>query len=108
MNVKTPACPPVDFLIKTIVGLDHWDSVKHDAGRLTCETHSALRYTSHALLVLASHCFEKTCIKYVLLGKFQVDCLEVRFGRYKQVFGAQYRIEENLRYRAEIQTSKGS
>ncbi|KAH7950629.1 hypothetical protein HPB51_028341 [Rhipicephalus microplus] len=38
---------------------------------------------------------------YFLLGKFQPDCLEDRFGRYRQLSGAQYHISIRHMYEAE-------
>lgn len=38
---------------------------------------------------------------YVLLGKFQTDCLEERFGKYRQLAGAQYHISIRQVYESE-------
>ncbi|CAN7992916.1 unnamed protein product, partial [Ixodes hexagonus] len=72
--------------------LDTWKSMKCDTGGLTRETHAALEQTCYSLLKLSQYCLETLGFKYVLLGKFQTDCLEDRFGRYRQLAGAQYHI----------------
>lgn len=72
--------------------LDTWKSLKCDTGGLTKETHAALELTCYSLLKLGQYCLEELKFKYVLLGKFQTDCLEDRFGNYRQLAGAQYHI----------------
>lgn len=118
VNVKTPnkgrrlrdklqepitvmSCPQIDFLNKVVKWLDYWKSLKHDAGHLTNETHNALRHTSLALVQVSRYCIEELGFKYVLLGKFQSDCLEDRFGRYRQLSGAQYHISIRQIYESE-------
>lgn len=59
------------MLNEVVDWLDHWESLKHDAGRLTRETHSAPRHTSHALVEGASYCLEEHGFTYVVHGKFQ-------------------------------------
>ena len=36
--------------------------------------------------------FVKAWVNYVLLGKFQTDCLEARFGQYRQLSDGKYNI----------------
>ncbi|KAH8039513.1 hypothetical protein HPB51_007415 [Rhipicephalus microplus] len=50
---------------------------------------------------VTSYCLEKLGFRYVLLGKFQSDCLEDRFGRYRQLSGAQYHISIRQMYETE-------
>ncbi|CAN7949421.1 unnamed protein product, partial [Ixodes hexagonus] len=66
--------------------------MKCDTGGLTRETHAALEQTCYSLVKLSQYCLETLNFKYVLLGKFQTDCPEDRFGRYRQLAGAQYHI----------------
>lgn len=118
VNVKTPfkgqrlrdpfqepisalQCHQIEFLNKIVDWLDHWQSLKHDAGQLTRETHMALRHTSHALVEVSTYCIEELRFKYVLLGKFQTDSLEDRFGRYRQLSGAQYHVSIRQIYESE-------
>lgn len=44
---------------------------------------------------------EELCFRYVLLGKFQTDGLEARFGKYRQLCGAQYHISITQLFEAE-------
>lgn len=99
--IKAVCCPQVEFLNKIVSWLDYWKSLKHDTGHFTHETHNALRHTSLALVQVTSYCLKELGFKYVLLGKFQSDCLEDRFGRYRQLSGAQYHISIRQMYEAE-------
>ncbi|KAH6920998.1 hypothetical protein HPB50_028013 [Hyalomma asiaticum] len=47
---------------------------------------------SHALHEISVYCLEELKFRYVLLGRFQMDSLEDRFGKYRQLSGAQYHI----------------
>ena len=47
-------------------------------------------HTTHALLEIAEYCFNELGAKYILLGKFQTDSLESRFGQYRQLAGGKY------------------
>ncbi|KAH9383461.1 hypothetical protein HPB48_024970 [Haemaphysalis longicornis] len=58
-----------------------------DTGELTTETHAALRLTCYPLVQLCRYCFEELNFNYVLLGKFQTDSLEERFGQYRRLSG---------------------
>ncbi|KAG0416107.1 hypothetical protein HPB47_006713, partial [Ixodes persulcatus] len=49
---------------------------------------------------VSRYCIEELGFKYVL-GKFQSDCLEDRFGRYRQLCGAQYHISIRQIYESE-------
>ncbi|KAH6936087.1 hypothetical protein HPB50_013099 [Hyalomma asiaticum] len=51
--------------------------------------------------VVTSYCLKELGFKYVLLEKFQSDCLEDRFGRYRQLSGAQYHISIRQMHEAE-------
>lgn len=79
--ITSSSCPQLEFLSRIVHWLDHWASLKHDNGRLTRETHSALSHTTRALHELAVYCLEELGFSYVLLGKFQTDSLEDRFGK---------------------------
>ena len=60
--------------------------------RLIKETHMALHYTTTALLEISEYCLEESNANYVLLGKFQTDCLEARFRKYRQLAGGQHNV----------------
>ncbi|XP_077512600.1 uncharacterized protein LOC144123693 [Amblyomma americanum] len=80
------------FLNGIVDWLDAWRSFNMTSGCMTKETHSALRLTCYSLIELSRYCLEELKLKYVLLGKFQTDTLEDRFGRYRQLAGAQYHV----------------
>lgn len=63
--------------------------------------HSAFRHTSHALVEVTRYCIEELGFSYVLLGKFQTDCLEDSFGKYRQLSGAQYHVYIRQIYESE-------
>lgn len=118
VNVKTPrkgqrlrdqlqgpivssSCPQLEFLERIVQWLDHWRSLEHDNGRLTRETHIAFSHTTHALHELAIYCLKELHFEYVLLGKFQTDSLEDRFGKYRQLSGANYHVSIRQIYESE-------
>ena len=68
--------------------LSRWESIKSiksSHGKLTSETFYALQHTTNALLEVTEYCLSELGAQYVLLGKFQTDCLEARFGQYRQL-----------------------
>lgn len=93
--------PKVDFLLLLLDWLDQWKNKGLDKGTLTKETHAALEHTTYALVELARYCFEELKMTYVLLGKIQTDCLEDRFGKYRQLAGAQYHVSIRQIYEVE-------
>lgn len=99
--IASTTCPQLEFLRKIPEWLDYWASLRHDAGHLTKETHMAFGHTSHALHEIALYCLEELGFRYVLLGKFQTDCLEDRFGKYRQLSGAQYHVSIRQIYESE-------
>ena len=71
--------------------LDKWSTI-NDKDRLTKETFTALHHTTTALLEISEYCLEEPNANYVLLGKFQTDYLEARFGQYRQFAGEQHNV----------------
>ena len=59
---------------------------------LTKETFLALRQTCRGIAGLAKYLMNYCGFKYVLLGKIQSDTIEGRFGRIRQLSGANYYI----------------
>lgn len=82
----------IEFLNNFLDWLDTWRDIKMDTGALSTETHSALRLTCYALVELCRYCLEELNFDYVLLGKFQTDSLEERFGQYRRLSGTNYHI----------------
>ena len=78
-----------DFLKYFVEWLQRWNLMS-TLGCLTRETFSALLHTSNVLLEISEYCINDLKANYVLLGKFQTDCLEARFGMYRQLAGGQY------------------
>ncbi|KAH8033574.1 hypothetical protein HPB51_014354 [Rhipicephalus microplus] len=94
-------CHQLKYLEEFVDWLDSWKAVKQHTGKLTTETHSALRQTTYALTEVSRYCLEELCFRYVLLGKFQTDGLEARFCKYRQLCGAQYHISITQLFEAE-------
>ena len=89
------------FLHYFLDWLTTWQSTSTSAGKLTRETFTALQHSTYALLELASYCTDELGAKYVLLGKFQTDSLEARFGQYRQLSGGKYDISIRQVYEVE-------
>ena len=81
---------PKLFLREFSCWLSKWAQMKQTCGKLTKETHTAIVHTSEALLKISDYCLNELGAKYVLLGKFQTDSLEARFGQYRQLAGGKY------------------
>lgn len=109
VNVKTPqkgkrlrdpwqepisamCCQQLEFLDKFVTWLDNWKNEGLQTGTLTRETHSALRLSTYALIEVSHYCLDELGFKYVLLGKFQTDALEARFGKYRRLCGSHYNV----------------
>jgi hypothetical protein len=75
-----------------------WDGQKIDQrhGVLSRETTFSLKHTVYIMCRLCEYLLTTpVCgqqMKYVLLGKFQTDNLEFRFGQYRQMSGANYNV----------------
>ncbi|XP_054720810.1 uncharacterized protein LOC129230437 [Uloborus diversus] len=107
---RNPMCEPITnspddvkkiFLKKFISWLDKWEAMNADNGRLSRETHSALRHTTQAFLSLTEYCSNHLNMSYLLLGKIQTDKLESRFGQYRSLSGDQYHVSIRQLYEAE-------
>lgn len=80
------------FLNKFVDWLERWDANNSSTGRFTKETVSALKQTSYGMIEICRYCTQELNMSYILPGKMQTDPLEERFGKYRQVAGAQYHI----------------
>ena len=74
-----------------MIWCDKWNTI-NVKDRLTKETFKALHHTTTALLEISEYCFEELNANYVLLGKFQTNCLEARFGKYRQLAEGQHNV----------------
>ncbi|XP_023217327.1 uncharacterized protein LOC111619744 [Centruroides sculpturatus] len=61
-------------------------------GKLTVKTQKELEHTIKAMYELTEFILNELGAHYVLLGKFQTDMLEARFGQYRQMSGSSYHI----------------
>ena len=67
-----------------------WNNQTSKAGHLTKETFTALSHTVETIVLLVKHLLEHHKLSYVLLGKFQTDNVEARFGQYRMMCGTNY------------------
>ena len=87
--------PNLKFLIKFAEWGQRWEALGKDKkrlGMLSRETSFALFHTSSALVKLSNYLFHDHNFDYILLGKFQTDPLEARFGQYRQMSGGNYNV----------------
>nr|XP_042911089.1 uncharacterized protein LOC122272083 [Parasteatoda tepidariorum] len=81
------------FLGNFLAWLDAWKKLKLKprCGCLSEETFYALTQTTRCMISLIEHLLNQGN-SYVLTGKFQTDCLESRFGIYRQMSGSNYHV----------------
>jgi len=111
LNVKNPVkgkrlndtfCDPVrsvddhklEWLKYFYSWLCAWENanVEQRQGILSKETMLALKHTVKAAVHLSEYLLTSLNFQFVLLGKFQTDNLEFRFGQYRQLSGANYNV----------------
>ena len=87
----------IDWLNKFSCWLKLWHNgiTKRKEGHLSKETFVALTHTVDTLILLIKDLLEQQQFKYVLLGKFQTDNLEARFGQYRMLSGSNYLVSVN-------------
>ncbi|GBM96249.1 hypothetical protein AVEN_126711-1, partial [Araneus ventricosus] len=112
-RLKNPFCDPIRskdqmsmvFLNKFYDWLVSWNNksslplekrkelgLPGKGGKLTKETQFALQFTTKSLIDIVNHIFKEHTPEYILLGKFQTDSLEARFGKYRQMSGGNYNV----------------
>jgi hypothetical protein len=113
---RQPIREPTDENLLYLLEFAAW--VKEWRGQtklsLTKETTTAVHQTCTALVELARHMLTDRQFQYVLLGQFQSDAIEQRFGWYRQLSGANYYVsvrqvleaEKSIRVRSLIKLSK--
>ena len=94
------------YLSKFSSFLDSWQNLQISSsgysGKLTSDTYVSLQHTTRTLCLLIQYMFETFAVcKYLLLGKFQTDPLESRFGRYRQMCGSCYHVSVSQVFDAE-------
>jgi len=80
----------IKFLKKFTKWLEEWREVKIKNKSLSNETFLCAIQTSKTLSLLDNYLLEEKGLDYVLLGKINSDIIEGRFGRYRQMAGANY------------------
>lgn len=112
-HLRDTACDPIrsvendaniQFLETFAEWLDTWDNISGPEtrnlkgkinkrhGKLTSETSFSLKHTTLTLIALSKYLLTEKKMSYVLLGKFQTDSLEGRFGQYRQMCGGNYHV----------------
>ena len=92
--------------LKTFVFPDMYDNSKswnasNNTIFLKTETFKALSHTINAMVYMIHDLLNNNILDYILIGKFQIDNLESRFGQYRQLSAViiwyQLQIERKLR-----------
>ena len=102
----------LEFLNKFATWLEEW--MKSEKSGLSKQTFLSCQQTSQSFPLLVKYLIEKRGLDYVLSGNFQSDPLEKRFGRYRQLSGANYfgsekqflEAEKSIRVKSLIKFSK--
>ena len=75
--------------------VDRWENINvgsSRSGKLSRETSFSLHHTSVTIVELSNYLLDECNFEYVMLGKFQTDPLEARFGKYRQLSGSNYNV----------------
>jgi len=88
--VRSPTDWQLKYLFDAADYFERWkDGMK--TGGLTSQTFTACIQTFRRISQLCSYLFENySDISYCLLGKWTSDCIEGRFGWYRQLNGANF------------------
>lgn len=89
------------FLYDFLDWLDLWNNVANNAGKLSKETFTALKHTSHALIEICRYCKDEFNMNHILTSNFQTDALESRFGLYRRLCGTVYNISARQLFECE-------
>lgn len=90
--IRGKDCLSVQFLMQMSQWLKKWRQSVPVNQSLTAQTFQSICTTVDAFILLSDYIFTKYKIDYLLLGKFQSDDLESRFGSYRQLSGSNYYI----------------
>ena len=79
----------LQFLSDFATWLDRWSLKSHamNEGFLTKDTYLTFKHTLKAIVEVSKFVLSDLKLDFVLLGKFQTDDLESRFGQYRQMCG---------------------
>ena len=109
LHKKNPDCAPftdlkldldrnrIDWLNNMVRFLGAWESCHKVYGilKLSSPTFHSLKYSCRSLIGILNHIFYERNFKFFLTVKLQTDCLEGRFGIYRQTNGGSYHITLN-------------
>ena len=93
MPFYSPDDPRLIFLEKFADWLDNWKLIKSNNGKLSNETFYSVSFSCRSLVSMIKYILSNRLFKYILTSKFQTDCLESRFGHYRQLSGGSYHID---------------
>jgi hypothetical protein len=80
-----------NYLKDMLKWVEIWGEEEFKGASLTDKTHHALRHTLAAHISMVEYIFENyEGFVYILMGKFQTDQLERRFGKYRYLNGSGY------------------
>ena len=82
----------ISWMVSFVSWLDNWKTYSNtnNTACLTNETYTALRHTVNTMVCMLYELLNSHTLDYVMLGKFQTDNLESRFGQYRQLSGCNY------------------
>lgn len=98
--IRNSSCDKnIIFLQNLIRWLTLWDNLSIQGesnasrnGKLTKQTSFSLTHTCKSIVEMCSYLIDDLKFEYFLLGKFQTDNLEGRFGQYRLMSGGNYSI----------------
>lgn len=93
-TITSPSDEKLQYMQKVISWLKGWQGLQQRPreGVLSTETMTALEHTLSALIELSIYLLQVKQFKYVLLGKFQTDNLEMRFSQYRRMSGCNFHV----------------
>lgn len=97
--ITSMECQSVNFLKRFASFLDAWS--QDGFVSLSDMTMSAMKLTMTSLLNLIQYLLSLPSFQFILLGKFQSDVIESRFGEYRQLGGSRYHVTASCVLQAE-------
>ncbi|XP_059098099.1 uncharacterized protein LOC131892312 [Tigriopus californicus] len=114
---RKPVCrddtTQIKFLQNLLTWIEEWEKMPTKK-KLSRETFFALKFTLRGIIKLCKYLLVTTDLSYILLGKFNSDPIERRFGNYRQLSGANFFVslkqilesEKKIRIRSLIKFDK--
>jgi hypothetical protein len=112
--IRSVECEQVEFMNAFAAWFQEWDKSGEKKEKISRETFLCAIQTSTVVPSLARYLLDKEELSFLLLGKFNSDPIERRFGHYRQLAGANYFLsvrqfleaEKTIRIRALVKYSK--